>query len=65
MNSVQNIEKYVISKSRPNRKLITEFHKTTKDVQKQVNLDIKQITITQFFCQDVFHGPKSYIFTNK
>ena len=57
MNSMLSIEKDAISKSRSNRKQITQFHKTTKEVQKKVNLDIKQITIPHIFDQVVFMGP--------
>ena len=35
-----NFEKNTIKKSRANRKHITEFHKTTKDVKKQVSLKV-------------------------
>ena len=53
---MQHFEKNIISKSRSKRKHITEFHKTTKDVRKQVSLDVKQITVTQIVYQVVITG---------
>ena len=62
MNSImQKFEKNIISKSRSTRKHITEFHKITKDVKKQVSLDIKQVTVTQIFDQVVFMGPEQIV----
>ena len=56
-----NFEKNTIFKSRANRKHITEFHKITKDVKKQVSLDVKQLTVAQIFDQVVFMGPEHIV----
>ena len=56
-----NFAKNTILKSRANRKHITEFHKITKDVKKQVSLDVKQLTVTHIFDQVVFMGPEQIV----
>ena len=56
-----NFEKNTILKSRADRKHITECHKITKDVKKQVSLDVKQLTVAHIFDQVVFMGPEHIV----